>query len=197
MYGQCSATLATKILPPMANRHIDSQEANKTSSMPLTDQQMKVARRQEMLERIFDGLRDHLDLGPNFEHLEINRTVLFNVVVSYFHDVDRHKQFHGTKLVDETKQGAFTMKWIAKLRPIQFDHPEPIVSPDILFINEIFSVRCGLAFLNISPDILPASLYYDMLYTLRYRCVDERLLFLWLATIVAAVNGDISRPDDR
>ena len=168
-----------------------------TRSMPFTDQQMKVVHRQEMLEQIFYGLRDHLNLGPDFEHLEINRTVLFNVVVSYFHDVDRHKQFHGTELVDETKQGAFTMKWIAKLRPIQFNHPEPLASTDVLFINEIFAVRCGLAFLTISPNVLPESLYYDMLYTLRYRCIDERLLFVWLATIVSAVNGDISRSDDR
>ena len=165
--------------------------------MPLDDTQLKIARRQDLLEQIFLGLRDHLDPKSHFEHFNINRTVLFNVVGSYFHDVDRHKDFHGSSLVDETKQGAFTIKWIAKLRPIQFDHPEPVASTDVLFINEIFAIRCGLAFLKISPDVLPELLYHDMLYALRYRCVDERLLFVWLATVVAAVNGDIATPDAR
>ena len=165
--------------------------------MPLSEQQTKIARRQEILTQIFYGLRDHLDHMADFEHLKINRTVLFNVVGSYFHDVGRHKYFHGTKLVDETKQGAFTIKWIAKLRPIYFDHPEPVASQDVLFINEIFAVRCGLAFMKISPDVLPESLYYEILYTLRYRCIDERMLFVWLSTLVSAVNGDITKSDGR
>ena len=49
----------------------------------------------------------------------MNRIVMHNVVVSYFHDVDRHKDFHGTERVDQIKQAAFAIKWIAKLRRIQ------------------------------------------------------------------------------
>ena len=161
--------------------------------MPLTEEQLRIARRQEMLEHIFHGLQDQFDSESQFKHLSINRTILFNVVKSYFYDVDRHKHFHGSHLVDETKQGAYTIKWIAKLRPIQFDHPESSVSPDVLFVNEIFAVRSGLASLSLSPDILPDSLYYGMLYSLRYRCIDERLLFVWLATLLSAVRGDFSR----
>ena len=89
------------------------------------------------------------------------------------------------------------IKWIAKLRPIHFYHPEPIASKDVLFINEIFAVRCGLAFVKMSPSILPESLYYDILYTLRYRCIDERMLFVWLSTLVSAVNGDITKSNDQ
>ena len=165
--------------------------------MPLSEHQLRIARRQDLLEQIFSGLREHLDYESEFKHLKINRTVLFNVVASYFHDVDRHKHFHGTKLVDQTKQGAYTIKWITKLRPIQFDHTEDSVSNDVLFINEIFALRCGLASLSLSPNILPQSLYSDMLYALRYRCIDERLLFVWLATLVSAVNGEISNSDDQ
>ena len=159
--------------------------------MNLTAQQKKFALRQELLEKIFNGLQNQLGLGDDLvKYLKINRTVLFNVVISYFHDVERHKEFHKFSLVDETKQGAFTIKWVARLRPIQFDHKEQVTSKDILYINEIFALRCGLAFVKMSPSKLPEPLYYDMLYTLRYRCIDERLLFVWLATLVSAVNGD-------
>ncbi len=159
--------------------------------MPLASEETKIAIRQELLEEIFVGLRDHL--GSDFEHLEINRVVLHNIIVSYFYDVDRHKDFHGTSLVDETKQGAFTMKWITKLRPVQFCCSVQDVTDKILYANEIYAVRCGLAFMKVSPDELPDHLYHDLLYTLRNRPVDERMLFVWLATLRHAINGDIVR----
>ena len=52
-------------------------------------------------------------------------------------------------------------------------------------------MRGGMAFMKISPDILPEPLYADMLYTLRYRSIDERILFVWLATLQSALGGYI------
>ena len=159
--------------------------------MPLDPEQLRVAKRQELLHGIFSGLRAHV--GSDFEHLEVNDVVLHNVVVSYFHDVDRHKHFHDTKLVDDTKQGAYTMKWIAKLRPIQFSCPAERVTTNLLYVNEIFAVRSGLAFMSVSPDMLPEQLFADLLYTLRHRSVDDRMLFLWLATLKHAITGGFSQ----
>lgn len=161
--------------------------------MALTAHQTKIARRQDLLTEIFLALCDHV--GADFDHLELSSAVLYNVVVSYFHDVERHKEFHGTDLVDETKQGAFTMKWISKLRPIQITCSVEDVSTNILYINEAFAVRCGLAFLRVSPDVLPRRLYADLLYTLRYRPVDERMLLVWLSTLKYAIKGDFPQAD--
>lgn len=157
--------------------------------MSLAPQETKIATRQELLEQIFSGLQ--ASLGPDFEHLTMNRMVLHNVVVSYFHDVDRHKDFHGTERVDQIKQAAFAIKWIAKLRPIQFDWEDGHVSPSILYVNEIYAVRSGLAFMKMSPDILPKQVYDDLLYALRYRPADERMIFVWLATLQHAAKGEI------
>lgn len=55
-------------------------------------------------------------------------------------------------------------------------------------------MRGGMAFMKISPDILPEPLYDDMLYTLRYRSIDERILFVWLATLQYALDGHVPRP---
>lgn len=151
------------------------------------EQRIRIAKRQDLFEHIFAGLRQHL--GEGYEHLQINRVVLFNIVISYFDDVDRHKHYHGTERIDPTKQAAFTIKWIARLRPIQFSLPSPDdATKEILYINEIFSLRCGLAFMELTPQELPKDIYADALYTIRYRHLDERMLILWLATLRYAVN---------
>ncbi len=87
------------------------------------------------------------------------------------------------------------MKWITKLRPVQFHCSVQDVTDKILYANEIYAVRCGLAFMEISPNVLPELLYYDLLYALRHRPVDERMLFVWLATLQNAINGDIVGSD--
>lgn len=157
--------------------------------MPLSSEELRVATRQELLEQVFDGLKAHI--GDDFDHLELNRVVLYNVVVSYFRDVDRHKEFHQTALVEQTKQAAFTIKWLAKLRPVQFRSSTEDVTQTMLYVNEVFAVRCGLAFMQISPDVLPQPLYDEILYTLRYRHIDERMLLVWLATLRHATKGEI------
>ena len=105
------------------------------------------------------------------------------MVKSYFDDVDRHKDYHGSPRVDEVKQAGFTIKWIGKLRPVQFECAESETTTKLLYVNEIFAVRAGLAFMERSPAEVPESIYADLLYTLHYRHVDERMLFLWLSTL--------------
>ena len=157
--------------------------------MTLSEEQTRISTRQELLEQTFQGLKDHL--GTDFERIWMNRIVLHDVVVSYFDDVDRHKEYHRTKRVNEAKQAAFMMKWITKLRPIQFDVAVEEATLELQHVNEVYAMRCGFAFMGISPSVLPDELYAEMLYTLHYRSVDERLLFVWLATIENSLDGNI------
>ena len=105
------------------------------------------------------------------------------------------KDFHGTERVGKVKQAAYTIKWIAKLRPVQFSCSEDVVSKPLLYVNEVFAMRGRMAFMRISPDVLPELLYDDMLYTLRYRHIDERMLIVWLSTLQHALDGDIPHTD--
>ena len=107
------------------------------------------------LEQTFDALRDE---SADCRHLRMNRAILCIVVRSYFDDVDRHKQF---------------------------DCDDAQTTKELLYINEIFAVRAGLAFMKRSPDQIPEEIYADLLYTLHYRHVDERMLFIWLSTLNA------------
>ena len=139
-----------------------------------------------LMEQTFESLREESE--PDFQHVRINRAILCIVVKSYFDDVDRHKAYHGSELIDEVKQAGFTIKWVSKLRPLQFHCDESETTNNLLYVNEIFAVRCGLAFMRISPDSISDQIYADVLYTLHYRNVDERMLFIWLATLKHALG---------
>ena len=149
-----------------------------------------VVKRLLFLEQTFDALRDE---SPDFGHLRMNRAILCIVVKSYFVDVDRHKSYHGSPRVDKFKQAGFMIKWIAKLRPVQFDCDDAETTRELLYINEIFAVRAGLAFMQRSPEEVPDEIYADLLYTLHYRHVDERMLFIWLATLEALCATERTR----
>ena len=140
--------------------------------------------RMSLLEETFAELRN--EFGTQFEHLYMNKSVLCIVVKSYFEDVFRHKTYHGSERIDEVKQAGFTIKWIAKLRPIQFECADTETTKELLYINEIFALRCGLMFMKLSPREIPEDIYADVLYTLHYRYIDERMLFVWLATLKRA-----------
>ena len=146
----------------------------------------RVMQRLLLLEQTFENFRK--ESRADFQHARMNRAILCIVVKSYFQDVDRHKAYHGSERIDEVKQAGFTIKWLSKLRPLQFECDESETSNKLLYLNEIFAVRCGLTFMKVSPDAIPDQIYADLLYTLHYRNVDERMLFVWLATLEAALN---------
>ena len=110
--------------------------------MSLTPQETKIATRQELLEQIFSGLQ--ASLGPDFEHLTMNRMVLHNVVVSYFHDVDRHKDFHGTERVDQIKQTTFVINGLRNfaqsnsIGKMDMSHPQFYMSMKSMLLDPVW-----------------------------------------------------------
>lgn len=145
----------------------------------------KTNKRMHWFEHVFGEVKDKVRGSGQDEHLHLNGIILFNAIESYFDDVERHKAYHGSALVDKVKQAAYTIKWIAKLRPIYFDvdllHPNRTV----MYANEIFALRCGFLLLGVKTSTLPIKVYKEALYTLRYRSVDERYLMLWLTHLVS------------
>lgn len=145
----------------------------------------EILKRKHQLEYIFERMKRRSIRSDLAEHLYLNDIVLYNAIVSYFHDVDRHKEFHGSVLVDEVKQAAYLIKWIAKLRPIYFDVKLLNPSYNVLYANEIFAIRSGFSYLGVKPTTLPTKVHKEAHYTLRYRSVDERYLMLWLTHLVS------------
>ena len=118
----------------------------------------------------------------------LNMGILRLVVKSYFDDIYRYKDYSGTKLANQHKQAAYTIKWIVKFKPIQIKEEydnEKDLNDVIMDINLIFALICGFSFLSEKSIALIAkekenkekenkeekeqSFYDKLLYTLRYR----------------------------
>ena len=62
---------------------------------------------------------------------------MLNVILDYYADIDRLKQFHDVDLVRPTKMIAYTVAWIVRRKPLQFVR----YSDDErdMFVNERFA----------------------------------------------------------
>lgn len=72
-----------------------------------------------------------------FENVECNERIMLNVILDYYADIDRLKQFHDVDLVRPTKMIAYTVAWIVRRKPLQFVR----YSDDErdMFVNERFA----------------------------------------------------------
>ncbi len=71
------------------------------------------------------------------ENVECNERIMLNVILDYYADIDRLKQFHDVDLVRPTKMIAYTVAWIVRRKPLQFVR----YSDDErdMFVNERFA----------------------------------------------------------
>jgi len=118
-----------------------------------------------------------LDLYDTFmkDKPEINSSVYLNkdllgiVIRAYFDDIYRYKLYSHTERADNHKQGAYIMKWLSKLRPIQI-LPTKETPRQLLFINSSFAIFVGLSFLNCNAyDIIETNFYKHLLSEIQYR----------------------------
>jgi hypothetical protein len=149
---------------------------------------------------VFETLKKSLWTKEGMEGVFFNPFVARNVAVSYLHDLDRMKDYHYFKFVDETKMAAYWTKWILELKPIQFSLPGLEVTEDHLLANEKFAFYMSTACLKISPAILSREYVRLLLYTWHYRQyeADAALpafdLFWRLSKAVANGSANITKP---
>lgn len=105
----------------------------------------------EVIEERFKWLRDvstdFVNEAGYADTVICNDRILLHVVLDYFSDIQRLKDFHGIEKVRTDKIFAYTVKWILKRKPLQFKS-ESIDELDI-FVNERFAL-----FLMINECIL-------------------------------------------
>ncbi len=77
--------------------------------------------------------------------------ILFEAVASSYQDIYRLKFFRNVQWVDAHKKAAYTMKWIARMRPIQL-HRGPPATIAMFRVNAWYAVRCGLVLLGVQSD---------------------------------------------
>jgi hypothetical protein len=121
--------------------------------------------------------------APRWQNTLLDKDILLHCVESYVCDLERTKAFHDILLADQHKQAAFTIKWLAKTRPIIVRPGAPQTKASLL-ANEVFALTAGLNWLKASPSDLSDSLLRNLLYTLHYRSLDAEVL----ATLMYAIE---------
>lgn len=130
-------------------------------------------------------------LGEKYsEHLYLSKELLHCAVNAYFDDIAKYKAYAGSEFADRHKQGAFTMIWISRFKPIQLKESAE-ADTTFLTINEAFAIYAGLMFL--APDVIKGmteGFYNHLVYTLTYRTMEGRGLATLLYLMEkAALNG--------
>ena len=108
--------------------------------------------------------------------LTINKARLRSLVVSYRHDLNRHRAFHlEDSYPDEYKQAAYFAYWFSKVKPINLLNANYFFK--YLAINELFAVHVTLRMLNIQPKQISNEQYRNFVRQLYYRNTDPKQLY--------------------
>jgi hypothetical protein len=165
------------------------------------DGDQRELKRFQNLVQLFElfGGRYREKLQPS-EELRISYIQLYNLVESYFQDVDRYKQYHfkdpGGSLINEAKRSALTVKWLMRVKPIYVHNSFSISDDNVnsfdyddysIIMNELFAIFVAECFLAVS---FSDGKFGELLYMLRYRNPDEYALMGIFQVIMDLRKGD-------
>ena len=142
---------------------------------------------------IYDYMMEFIKRHNYEENLAISKNALNQMIIDYFVDIDRLKQFHGIERISTTKIYSYTAFWLIKRKPLMIVK-DNLEDYNLTFANERFVTGYLLRCLNnenISTLILDEkkSDYIDfvdnMMYFLQYRVITaqaiETILFAFKA----------------
>jgi hypothetical protein len=115
----------------------------------------------------------------------VNENVLCHLVLDYFADIVRLKQFHRIRHTNKEKIIAYTAYWVYRRKPIQLIKKR--VDDKFTFINEGFItsiINEGVSKLLDGED-MPESLKAQVFYHLKYRLLDAQSLELMIKSFVS------------
>lgn len=158
--------------------------------MPFTPAAILSGIGDEKWQRRFHSLKTiyELKFSPLWPHTFLDQHILLHAIQSHFCDLQHAKNFHDTKLADQHKVAAFTIKWLVKLRPIQLKPDTKPVKVDLL-ANEMFALTAGMIFLKSDARLISDHLLRSLLYTLHNRPFDAEVMSALMYTIECSLNG--------
>ena len=155
--------------------------------MPMPAEYLRNVGEQRILERVYIYEQIYkLYVEPSWFANHLSLEITRHCVDNYFIDVERIKDFHGSKRINRHRQAAYTMKWIAKLRPVQLTVGHSITEAS-MFINEIFAIQLGFHYFKKPLNKLDPTILYDLLYDLHFRSFDGEVLTLAMRAIDASL----------
>lgn len=93
---------------------------------------------QEKYTEVLASANKFIEEAGYLEHVECNERILLSLLLDYYADLSRFRDFHGVEWVRTEKSFAYLIYWIVKRKPLQFQH----FSEDEkdIFVNERFAV---------------------------------------------------------
>ncbi len=147
---------------------------------------------QERYQYLHDKMQRYIDELKQSDLLYVNTSLLQQVVMDYFTDVYRLKEFHGIEHINITKITAYEVFWILRRKPIQLKE-----AADIAFPNEGFLTVFVAHELLVPEEAEPLSEKQEAIflkflshlnYHLKYRNVDKQCLESILFSFESAKN---------
>ena len=132
------------------------------------------------------------------EKVSISERVLYHVIIDYFVDIQRLKEFQNIKVTNRYKIFAYTTYWILRHKPLQIVGD---ISENEVFVNEKFCSDLIQSFLFDNPDSVPIlqdskdsiiEFVDTMLYYFKYRDVTPKCIELMLIAFEAGRGYQLS-----
>lgn len=133
---------------------------------------------------LFDYMTEFVKRHNYEENLVISDNALSQMIIDYFVDIDRLKQFHGIERISTTKIYSYTAFWLIKRKPLMIVK-DNLEDYNLTFANERFVTGYLLRCMNnenINTLILDEkkSDYIDfvdnMMYFLQYRVITAQAI---------------------
>jgi hypothetical protein len=162
----------------------------------------KVKRYEQLIELFECFAKGYNDKLQPSEELRLSYVQLYNIVESYFQDVERYKGYHfaqpAESLINDAKICGFMIKWFLRIRPL-YVHNEFSVTvqhsadsfdfDDVgLIVNELFCLFLAECFLSVA---LSEAKLGELLYIFRYRNTDEYALMAIFQMVMDARDRKI------
>lgn len=104
-------------------------------------------------EWLYNLLGDYIEAEGLSDKVAVSRSVLKHVLVDYFVDIDRLKDFADIPKANDSKIYAYLCFWLLRHKPFQicrgYDDPE------LVFVNEEFVSHLLRSYLFSKPDNIP------------------------------------------
>ena len=113
---------------------MESNEYNYNNYIDTPEKKKKFETR---LNELIKTANEFIEEAGYSDNVECNERIMLNVILDYYADIDRLKQFHDVDLARPTKMIAYTVAWIVRRKPLQFIKYSD-VEKDI-FVNERFA----------------------------------------------------------
>ena len=126
--------------------HITSTKNNKIELNELVKTE-RIAQERKRFDTLLDLYNIFIASKSDIKScVYLNNDLLAIVISSYFDDINKYKMYSHSARADKYQQGAYIIKWVSKIRPIQIcENIE--ATKDILFVNSSFAIFAGFAFL--------------------------------------------------